>query len=170
MRILIYGFGPYRQFRSNITGKILRRLPRRKELTKLVFPVRFHRRQFTEALRRHQPDVVIGLGQCSRGRQLRVESRAVNLRRNQKKDTPKKIARAGAAALKTNLRIIFGSQARRSRSAGDYVCNYSMYIILDALRRESSPTRYGFVHIPHDYSVQKATQSLNRAVTRLLRA
>ena len=170
MRILIYGFGPYRQFRSNITGRILRRLARRKELTKIVFPVRFDRRQFTEAVRRYQPDVIIGLGQCSRGRKLRTESRAVNLRRNRKEEAPKKIARAGRAEIRTNLPISSGSQVRRSRFAGDYVCNYSMYVILDFLARQHSDARYGFLHIPHDYDERKGAALIDRAIARLMRA
>jgi len=168
MRILIYGFGPYRQFRSNVTGKILRRLPRRNGLRKIIFPVRFDRRQFTEALRRHQPDVVIGLGQCSRGRKLRSESRAVNLRRNRKEEAPREITRAGKAQIKTNLPIALGSQARRSHFAGDYVCNYSMYVILDFLARQQSGTRYTFIHIPHDYDERKATVLIDRAIARLI--
>jgi len=37
MRLLIYGFGPYKQFKENITAKLLRRLPQRNGLKKVVF-------------------------------------------------------------------------------------------------------------------------------------
>ncbi len=49
-RILLYGFGPYRQFRDNITARIIKSLPRQAGLKTIVFPVRFHRRQFVEAV------------------------------------------------------------------------------------------------------------------------
>ena len=49
-RILLYGFGPYRQFRDNITARIIKSLPRQAGLKKVVFPVRFHRAQFVEAI------------------------------------------------------------------------------------------------------------------------
>ena len=75
MRLLIYGFGPYRQFQDNVTEKILRGLPRRSGRKKLVFPVRFHKGQFLNAIKQHRPDVILGLGQCARGQRLRIESR-----------------------------------------------------------------------------------------------
>jgi pyrrolidone-carboxylate peptidase len=155
MRILVYGFAPYRQFRSNITMEIVRRLPRRAGLNKIVFSVRFNRRQFIDALRR--------------GRKLRIETRAINLRRNRKQERLKKIALAGAPKLKTNLRLAMFPDARRSRSAGDYVCNYSMYVILDFLRCNRASTRYGFIHIPHDYDPQRASRLLDRVIQRVLR-
>jgi pyrrolidone-carboxylate peptidase len=169
MRILIYGFGPYRQFRTNITGKILRRLPRGKGLRKIVFPVRFDRRQFTNALERYEPDLIIGLGQCSRGSKLRIEARALNQRRNRKTDPPKKIARTGASELKTNLRVAYGGVARRSRCAGDYVCNYSMYVMLNFLQQRREGTLYGFIHIPHDYDAGKAARFVEDLLRKMLK-
>ncbi|MDH3442565.1 MAG: hypothetical protein OEN50_01455, partial [Deltaproteobacteria bacterium] len=80
MRIIIYGFGPYRHYRENVSEKILRTWPRRPGLKKIVFPVRFHRSQFTKAVKAFRPDAVLGLGQCSRGRVLRTETTAINRR------------------------------------------------------------------------------------------
>ncbi|TAK06247.1 hypothetical protein EPO44_05600, partial [bacterium] len=40
--------------------------------------------------------------------------------------------------------------------AGDYVCNYSMYVILDHLKRRRLLSRFGFIHIPHDYNPARA--------------
>ena len=50
MRILIYGFRPYRQFHDNVTEKIVSSLPKRRGLKKIVFAVRFHKSQFTGAV------------------------------------------------------------------------------------------------------------------------
>lgn len=168
MRIVVYGFGPYRQFRDNVTRHVLRSLPRRRGLKKVVFPVRFDRAQFAAVVKTHRPDVVLGLGQCSRGRLLRVEARAVNARRARKNQKAKKIARSGAAVLRTNLPIRLGRSARRSRFAGDYVCNYSMYVMLDLLQRKKLPARYGFIHIPHDYDPAKAALRIDAAIDQWL--
>jgi pyrrolidone-carboxylate peptidase len=89
--MLLYGFGPYRQFKNNVTERILRRIPKRRGLTKVVFPVKFDRSQFTRAVIQHQPQWILGLGQCSRGRRLRIETRALNRRRNSKKEKARPI-------------------------------------------------------------------------------
>lgn len=164
MRILVYGFGGYRSFKENVTGKIIRWLPRRRQLAKIIFPVRFHRRQFIDAVRKHDPEVILGLGQCSRGRRLRIERRAINRRRNESHHKAKPIVRGGPRQLSTNLKLNIGSAARISRNAGDYVCNYSMYVILDYLKRRRVPVRFGFVHIPHDFDPGRASRILAKAI------
>ena len=80
MRVLVYGFGRYRQFRDNITARVIKSLPEQSGLSTEVFPVQFRRRQFIDALGRHQPDVILGLGQSSR-KQIDLETRARNRRR-----------------------------------------------------------------------------------------
>jgi pyrrolidone-carboxylate peptidase len=164
MRILVYGFGVYRSFKENVTGKIIRRLPRQRQLSKIIFPVRFHRRQFIDAVRKHDPDVILGLGQCSRGKRLRIERCALNKRRADKHEKAQPIVRGGPRQLPTNLRLRIGPPARFSRNAGDYVCNYSMYVILDYLKRRRLPVRFGFVHIPHDFDPGKASRILAKAI------
>ncbi len=164
MRILIYGFGPYRQFQENVSETILRRLPKRRWLKKVIFPVLFHKRQFIDAVKKHEPDVILGLGQCSRGRRLRIERRAVNKRRDRRVEKARRIVPEGSARLLTNLKLSLGPKARPSRDAGDYVCNYSMYVILDHLKRRRLPIRYGFIHIPHDYDPESAGRFLRKAI------
>ena len=164
MRVLVYGFGPYRHFQENVTEKILRQLPKRRLLKKVVFPVRFHKSQFTNTIKEFRPDVILGLGQCSKGRFLRVETTAVNKRRNEKTERTQAIVVSGAKTLWTNLKLNLGAQARFSRNAGDYVCNYSMYVILDYLQRRRLPIPFGFIHIPHDYDKRKAVRLLWKAM------
>jgi len=167
VRILVYGFGPYRQFHDNVTKKVLRVLMPGRGLKKVVFPVRFHRAQFIDAINQHKPDIILGLGQCSRGAKLRVEARALNGRRQRKDQPLKNIVGGGAAQLSTSWRADLGAKARRSRFAGDYVCNYSMYVMLDFIKRQKTKTRYGFVHIPHDYDPRKAAKILDGAIEKL---
>ena len=167
MRLLIYGFGPYRQFQDNITEKILRLLPRRNGLKKIVFPVRFHRSQFLNAISKHRPDVVLGLGQCSRGRLLRIEAQAANRKRNNPYEKSKPILAGGAPKLKTHLKLTLGREGKSSKKAGEYVCNYSMYVTLAFIERHALPIRFGFIHIPRRYDYKKATKLLERAIADL---
>jgi pyroglutamyl-peptidase len=167
MRILIYGFGPYRQFDDNVTEKIVRALPKGRGLKKIVFPVRFNKRQFTRVLKDFRPDVVLGLGQCSRGSLLRQERRAVNRRRGSSDETPRPISAGAPAALFTNLDLKLAGGAKWSRNAGNYVCNFSMYVLLDYIRRRRLPVRYGFVHVPRGYKVKDALRLLRGALSDL---
>jgi pyrrolidone-carboxylate peptidase len=164
MRILIYGFGPYRQFRDNVTEKILRAIPAQRGLKKIIFPVRFHKNQFTGAVKAVRPDVIIGLGQCARGRLLRRESRADNKMRQSQHAKVRPIVRGGAPNYLTNLKLDLGRQARYSCNAGSYVCNFSMYVMIDFIKRRKLPALYGFVHVPCTYDPGKAVRVLRQAL------
>jgi pyrrolidone-carboxylate peptidase len=171
MRVLIYGFGPYRQFRDNVTRHIVRKLPRSANLKKIVFRVRFDKKQFIDAVKKYRPDFVLGLGQCSTGKLLRIERRAVNRRRNEKRDKAWPIVRGGPKRLPTTLKLggaVRGKQVKLSSNAGDYVCNFSMYVILYSLRRHTGGIAYfGFVHIPRRYDLKKATLFVRKVLHKL---
>jgi pyroglutamyl-peptidase len=168
MRLLIYGFGPYRQFRENVTAKILKLLPKRANLKTVVFPVRFYRKQFIEAIERHRPDDILGLGQSSR-RRIEIETRAANRRRANRKARPRSIAVRGPRWLPTTLPLKLGRAARESRNAGDYVCNYSMYVMLNHLRKTRRRMRYGFVHVPFNRDPRAAARLIERAIGKWMR-
>ena len=163
-RILIYGFGPYRHFQKNVTETILRHFPRRPRLRRIVFPAKFHRTQFIKAVNAYKPDIILGLGQCSRGSLLRIETGAYNRRRSTKSEKPRPIVRGGARKLSTSLPLELGRQGRSSSNPGDYVCNYSIYVMLRFLKRRRWPGRLGFVHVPHKYDPKKATRLLVMAL------
>jgi len=170
MRLLIYGFGPYRQFQDNVTEKIVRGLPRRSGRKKLVFPVRFHKGQFLNAIKQHRPDVVLGLGQCAHGQRLRIEAQAANRRRNSPDEKARPIFAGGPPSLRTNLRLALGRQGKSSNKAGEYVCNYSMYVILAFIMRHQLPTRFGFIHIPHRFDYKKAIRLVEKAIGKIEKA
>jgi pyroglutamyl-peptidase len=167
MRLLIYGFGPYREFQNNITEKIVRQFPRKTGLKKIVFPVRFHKGQFISAVKRHKPDVILGLGQCSGGRRLRIEAQAINRRRNNQDEKGRPIIKGEPPRLPTHLKLALGREGKSSAKAGDYVCNYSMYVILDFIKRRRRPIRFGFIHIPQKYDDKKAIRLLEKAIGKL---
>ena len=74
----------------------------------------------------------------------------------------RRLALGVAAALVVG--VVCGGEARRSTDAGDYVCNFSMYVMLDHIRRNRLDMHYGFIHIPHDYDVLKATRLVEKIV------
>jgi pyroglutamyl-peptidase len=164
-RILVYGFGPYRQFRENVTAKIVKALAPRPGLKKIVFPVRFQRSQFVDAIQRVKPHIILGLGQSSRPR-IHLESQATNRRRGVRTDKAKPILRGGPKRLRTTLQLKAGRAAARSANAGDYVCNFSMYVMLEHIQRKGLKIPYGFVHIPNHYDPNKA----RGLIVRLLRS
>ncbi len=163
MRVLVYGFGAYRQFRHNITAQIIKSLPKSAGLVTEIFPVRFQRRQFIAALKRHQPEVILGLGQSSR-KKIDIETRARNRRRAGKLDELRPIFRDRPQSLPTTLKIRAGRSVQSSNDAGDYVCNYSMYVLLDAIARERREVRFGFIHIPHNWGLDDAVDLVRRVL------
>ncbi|MGH7848408.1 MAG: hypothetical protein ACREQW_24995 [Candidatus Binatia bacterium] len=166
-RVLVYGFGPYDDFRSNITAKALAKLAGRKNLTKIVFPVRFDKSQFIRAVAKHNPDIVVGLGQCSRGARFRIERGAVNRKRRRPSTKATPIDAGGPRSLKTTLPLAAGREARWSEDAGSYVCNFSMYVLLDYIREKRLSTQFGFIHVPFSFSVRKAANYVKTVLGRL---
>ncbi len=168
MRLLIYGFGPYQEFHQNITERVLRRLPRHKGVKKVVFPVRFHHGQFIKVVKETNPDVILGLGQCNGGWRLRIETKAVNRRRHDTRTKSMPIKTAGKRTLSTNLKLAPGRETKFSKDAGDYVCNYSMYVILDYLKGRHLDVPFGFIHVPHHYDCRKAIRFLRKVIGKTI--
>lgn len=165
-RVLVYGFGPYRQFPENITAKIIKSLKPAAGLKRIVFPVRFHRGQFLEALARYKPEAVLGLGQSSR-RDIEIESRGANRRRARQGARLRRIRQRGPLWLSTTLDLKLGRNARVSGDAGDYVCNFSIYLLLDQIQRTGAKTRLAFIHIPHDCALGRARRFVVSALRQL---
>ncbi len=148
-RILIYGFGPYQQYPSNITEVLLRSMKLPRNVFKEVFEVRFDRHMFENAFETVQPDVILGLGQHPRARKLRIERRA------HKRDR-------SAQARFVNLALPHTSETTITYNAGNYVCNYSMWV--SAAWCLQNNARCGFLHIPKDYSTKRLEQYVNRVI------
>lgn len=165
-RILVYGFGPYRPFRENITAKIVGSLGPAVGLKRVVFRVRFHRGQFVEALRRYNPDAVLGLGQSTR-QSIEIETRAANRRRVRRGVRTRPIRKRGPGWLPTTLDLKLGRSVKRSTNAGDYVCNFSIYLMLDQIKRTEAKTQAGFIHIPHHFTLHEARRIVAGALRQL---
>jgi pyrrolidone-carboxylate peptidase len=164
VRVLVYGFGPYRQFTENITARIIKSLASRQGLRKIIFPVRFCRRQFVDALRAPMPLMVLGLGQSSRPR-IEVETRAINLRRATKNSRPRPITAGGEAWVPATMPLSVTRPSAKSINAGDYVCNYSMYVMLEEIERQEHYGRFAFVHIPFNHDLPAACGYIEKVVS-----
>jgi pyrrolidone-carboxylate peptidase len=164
VRVLVYGFGPYRDFTENITAQIIESLALRPGLRKIIFPVRFHRKQFVDALRMPMPFMVLGLGQSARPR-IEVETRAINRRRASKGSASRPITAGGETWIPATMPLAVTRPAAKSINAGDYVCNFSMYVMLEELERQEHHGGFAFVHIPFDHDLTAACRYVERVVS-----
>ena len=76
-------------------------------------------------------------------------------------------SRAGRKSLRPISSLDLGRHGRPSTRAGDYVCNYSMYIILDFIKRRGRKVRFGFIHIPYSYDPGMAARLLLQAMDKM---
>lgn len=166
--ILLTGFEPFAESTTNPSWQAVERTaarwpgPETLHIAKL--PVVFG--ECAQAMRsrihRHQPDLVIAVGQAGAPPQITPERIAINVddaripdnAGAQPIDVP--IVAGGPAAYFSTLPIKAAVEAMRQRgipaavsnSAGTYVCNHIFYAIMHELAREFPKTRGGFVHVP----------------------
>jgi pyroglutamyl-peptidase len=192
MHVLIAGFGPFPGARFNPTALLIAALARRRRLALAGIEIESH--VFTTSyaaverdLRRllaHRPDAMLIFGLAAGRRHVCVETRALNAvsvlspdasgRRRQRAtiDVGKPRSQAGntpSASLLGALRRS-GVDARLSRDAGRYLCNY---VYWQALRRvDGDRPLVQFVHIPPvATSARLGTFKRRRpSLTRLTRA
>jgi pyrrolidone-carboxylate peptidase len=159
MKILIYGFGPYKKYKENISEKVVRKIKSKRNLVKVVFSSKFDRKMFLDKIRKVKPDIVIGLGQHTRGGKIRIERKAVNLRRDSKKE--KIIFKNKPKHRFLNLKLKKDKNSWLSYNAGKYICNYSMYVICGL------DVKFAFVHIPKDYGLGRAVRFIDGIIKNL---
>ncbi|MFP5316411.1 MAG: pyroglutamyl-peptidase I [Actinomycetes bacterium] len=121
-----------------------------------------------DAVRAHQPTLVLCAGQAGGRSAISLERVAINIddaripdnAGNQPIDEP--VRRGGPAAyfstlpLKRNLSALVeaGLPAAVSQTAGTYVCNHVFYGLMDLLARDVKGVRGGFIHVP--FSTEQA--------------
>ena len=154
MNLLLYGFGLYDNHESNISAELVESLRLPSSVQREIFEVRFDRRMFLEAIDRHDPDIILGLGQSARSRRIRIERKAAN-RMGERGPAKRPISRRGPDHLFMTLDIPHDGGGRLSYDAGTYVCNFSMYVIAQHCR--GSGKRLGFIHLPKSAGGRAAT-------------
>ena len=168
-KILITAFEPFGGSPTNITQDILSALPcnmGKAEVIKQCLPVSFERAPIAlrEIIAEHNPDMLLLLGQCPVGENIRLERFAINMMDSQKADndnycpSEEQIYPGAPLAYRTPINIkniVHHLQDEKlpvvlSNSAGLYVCNRIYY---EALHLQQNAL---FVHVPKGYDVDIA--------------
>jgi pyroglutamyl-peptidase len=170
LRILITGFGPFPGAPFNPTEPLVARLMRLRrpalsevELAAHIFPVTYQAvdRQLPQLLARHRPHAILMFGLASRTPYVRIETRARNAVTTLWPDADHALIRKGSISDNADavmfgphtarlLRVALGTgiDARSSRDAGSYLCNYLSWRAIEATCRDKGPYLAAFVHVP----------------------
>lgn len=165
MKILVTGFEPFDGDSENPSQKLLTWLETRPlpfELHTQLLPVTFEGswRELQAAIARVNPQVVVATGLAKNRAEITVERIGINWVDARIPDNAgvtlkaQKIVSEGADGLFTRLPLAemlkasheIGVPARLSTSAGEYVCNFVLYRLLQAFPQ----LPIGFIHLPSD--------------------
>jgi pyroglutamyl-peptidase len=170
LRVLITGFGPFPGAPYNPTpalvGRLLRlRRPAFSNVERIghIFPVSYRAvdDQLPQLLARHRPDALLMFGLAARTNYVRVETRARNAITTLWPDAEHARVRtariAGDADAQSfgphTARLLQAAQtsgidARTSRNAGSYLCNYLSWRAIEATNWPNGPRLAAFIHVP----------------------
>jgi pyroglutamyl-peptidase len=170
LRILITGFGPFPGAPFNPTEPLVERLLRLRrpafneiKISGHIFPVTYRDvdRQFPALLASFRPHALLMFGLASRTPYVRVETRARNAVTRLWPDANRAYLRNGSisdhadalmfgphTARLLRAAVATGIDARASRNAGSYLCNYLSWRAIEATCRNGGPRLAAFVHIP----------------------
>ncbi len=170
LRILITGFGPFPGAPYNPTQPLVARLLRLRRpalddvaLSGHIFPVTYKAvdRELPELLAEHRPQALLMFGLASRTPYVRIETRARNAVTTLWPDADHTRVRKGSISGGADamtfgphtaklLRAAVGNgvDARASRDAGSYLCNYLSWRAIEATCGDSGPRLAAFVHVP----------------------
>jgi len=180
LRVLVTGFGPFPGAPYNPTMSLVKRLTALRRpafadvaLTGHIFHVTYATvdRELPDLIATLRPDALLMFGLAGRTDHVRIETRARNAVTTTFPDADRKVARNGsivdgaeAATFGPHtarlLRAALGTgiDARPSRDAGSYLCNYLSWRAIEATRGEHGPRLAAFVHVPplpRDASMQR---------------
>jgi len=169
LRVLITGFGPFPGEPYNPTQALVKRLLRLRrpafsdvELSGHIFPVTYTAvdRELPLALQKHKPHALLMFGLAGRTGYVRIETRARNAVTMLWPDAAQTRSRKGSIADGADaqrfgphtaklLRAAEGTglDARASRDAGSYLCNYLSWRAIENVKA-GGPQLAAFIHIP----------------------
>src|SRR6266403_565175 len=170
LRILITGFGPFPGAPFNPTQPLVKRLLRLRrpalgdvELTGHIFPVTYKAvdRELPQMLAKHRPRALLMFGLATRTPYVRIETRARNAVTMLWPDADHTRVRKGSIAGGADAKMFgphtakllraaigTGVDARASRDAGSYLCNYLSWRAIEAANTGDGPRLAAFVHVP----------------------
>jgi pyroglutamyl-peptidase len=169
LRILITGFGPFPGAPYNPTMPLVKRLTQLRrpalgdvELISHIFHVTYNTvdRELPELIAQYRPQALLMFGLADRTRHVRIETRARNAVTTRFPDADRNRARKGSivggadammfgphSAKLLRAAVGTGIDARASRDAGSYLCNYLSWRAIEATC-DDGPRLAAFVHIP----------------------
>ncbi len=167
MKILVTGFDPFGGESVNAASETVRRLPDAiagAEIIRLEIPtVRYRSLQvIEEAICRHDPDVILSIGQAAGRADITVERIGINVddysipdnEGNQVTDQPVIADGPDAYLVKVPVRAMVERIRSRSipasisNSAGTFVCNHVIYGVCHLIATKYPGRQSGFLHIP----------------------
>src|SRR6266851_3083780 len=170
LRILVTGFGPFPGAPFNPTQPLVGRLLRLRrpafsdvDLSGHIFPVTYGAvdRQLPDLLARLQPQALLMFGLATRTPWIRIETRARNAVTTLWPDADHTRVRQGSIAGGADAMMFgphtarllraadgTGIDARTSRDAGSYLCNYLSWRAIEATSGDTGPLLAAFVHVP----------------------
>lgn len=168
MKILITGFDPFGGESINPALEAVKKLPDTilgQEIIKIEIPTVFRKslEKIEENIQKHNPDVVISIGQAGGRFGITPERVAINIDDARIKDNDGNqpidisIYEDGEAAYFSSLPIKAmvkemndnGIPASVSNTAGTFVCNHVMYGVLYLIDKKYPNIRGGFIHVPY---------------------
>jgi pyroglutamyl-peptidase len=170
LRILVTGFGPFPGAPFNPTMPLVKRLTQLRrpafgdvDLIGHIFHVTYATvdRELPALIAQHRPHALLMFGLADRTAHVRIETRARNAVTTLFPDADRSRARKGSIADSADamkfgphtarlLRAADGTgiDARSSRDAGSYLCNYLSWRAIEATDKDNGPALAAFVHIP----------------------
>jgi pyroglutamyl-peptidase len=170
LRILITGFGPFPGAPHNPTMPLVARLLRLRrpafsevECSGHIFPVTYKAvdRELPQLLAKHRPHALLMFGLATRTPHVRIETRARNAVTMLWPDADHTSVRKGSitggggakmfgphTAKLLRAALGAGIDARASRDAGSYLCNYLSWRAIGATCVDDGPRLAAFVHVP----------------------
>jgi pyroglutamyl-peptidase len=170
LRILVTGFGPFPGAPFNPTMPLVERLMQLRrpafddvELLSHIFRVTYATvdRELPALLNKHRPHALLMFGLATRTSYLRIETRARNAITTIWPDADGTIVRRGSidadrdalmfgphTARLLRAALATGIDARASRDAGSYLCNYLSWRAIEATERDDGPSLAAFIHVP----------------------
>ncbi len=194
MKILVTGFDPFGGEKINPAIESVKKLPDTilgAEIIKLEIPTVCHQslKVIDEAMKKHDPDVILSIGQAGGRYDITVERIGVNIddcripdnAGQQIIDEPVYIDGPDAYFVNIPIKAMVAKiqehhiPASVSNSAGTFVCNHVTYGVRHLIETKYPGKRSGFIHIPFlpqqvIDKKEKASMSLETIVEGLIAA
>ncbi len=186
LRVLITGFGPFPGAPYNPTEPLVARLMRLRrpaladvELASHIFPVTYRAvdQELPKLLAKLRPQALLMFGLAARTAHARIETRARNAVTMLWPDAAQTRVRKGSIGLGPDAMMFgphtakllraaraTGIDARPSRDAGAYLCNYLSWRAIEATGTDKHLQLAAFIHIP---LLARGASAMRKGVARI---